>query len=123
MCARPHRGARLSAGYERDATGGKDSAILHLFRRDRSDRYDRVGEGGRGDEYATCSGVVAYVMCLDCRTCLLANSVLYYNNVLYYEVVEDAMKTDEPSEEAEMAELADRAIRLIRSMTIIFILI
>ena len=73
--------------------------------------------------YATCSGVVAYVMCLDCRTCLLANSVLYYNNVLYYEVVEDAMKTDEPSEEAEMAELADRAIRLIRSMTIIFILI
>ena len=55
-------------------------------------------------------------MCLDGRTCLIANSVLYYNNVLHYEVAEDA-------EVAEMAELADRAIRLIRSMTIIFIFI
>ena len=54
-----------------------------------------------------------YVMCLDGRTCFIANNVLYYNIVLHCEVAEDA----------DMAELADRAIRLIISMTINFIII
>ena len=42
-------------------------------------------------------------MCLDGRTCLVANSVLYHNNVLHYEVVEDAMRSDELSEVTELA--------------------
>ena len=65
---------------------------------------------------ATCTRGGCYVMCLDGRTCLIANSVLYYNNVLHYEVAKDA-------EVAEIAKLANRAIRLIRSMTVIFIFI
>ena len=41
---------------------------------------------------AICTRGGCYVVCLDGRTCLIANSVLYCNNVLHYEVAEDAMK-------------------------------
>ena len=114
-CARDrHRGWARSAGCGRNATGLRVPPYFVS-----SDAIVAIAtiaseEAEEAMSCATCTWSGCYVMYLDGRACLLANSVLCYDNVLHYEVAEDAMKTDEFSKVADMAELADRTIRLMR---------